>query len=222
VFSDQKTMGETPMLQFFKGLIFKSEDAIALHIFRGHCDYLKPRGVSVMLEGLSSPTQSDAIDWLTIQATEFDADAAAAAESLLSISDMPWKPDFQWLVDSLEKRIFLWSFSISVVFIMFDLNIDPDNLADRAHPPSALRFFMLCSMAVRALKHSQKDSNVDFRGVIDGGFLHAAKAVSLIGGSQPSDGRYPSWADPRVSDHLQKVADRWKSLLSDLEPYARS
>jgi hypothetical protein len=194
-------------LNIFRGFITIHE---LVHIVHGHVEYLqRKRAIPFIIESYPS-TSPETLD-LDYQSAELWSDSMAVAvvlggllKSSAGITQAFPKP---------LSKVFLFAFSIYVLFRLWGLKVDPDDLRGRLHPPTLIRFEMALISAKLDLMCTCPEL-VDVFWDIAKHARDAAERSLRYSGLEPLDSNdIAPKDDPRVIGYREELINHFRNAL---------
>lgn len=196
------------------------------HIVNGHVGYLFAScGLPYILE-LQAASSNPPHDPMTRQTLEMDADSAGVACSfgIVNIAKKHGGGEgYESFLSTEEQAMYVWAFAIAGFFYICGLKIDLATVASEIHPPTGLRFTMCQATALEIIRKHHPHLVDTFPQICRRALEDLLWGVKDIGGLM-SDSDLKAYAsasvDPKASEHVQKLLDRWKVIRPELVKFS--
>ncbi len=194
------------------------------HIARGHLDYYEAANETPLICEIIEATALSEPEALLRQAMEADADVFATHQCVgdfLKTEISTYPKEMQPLIDTPQKRFFMWNFALAGLFHLWGLSCRSDNISVASHPPTGIRYSLVRTIATEVAESIYPDLSTDLRDTASRGFVELRKSILPIGGDHRGIDDLPSSSSPVLVNRIREIVERLQKFYVEIEPFDR-
>ncbi len=218
---DQKKYIATWLRECAKWFIFFHELG---HIWNGHTSFLNEHGRAEFYFETSS-SGGEALSNIDRQTLEFDADCFAAANIFnFGFLQNPFKLAYEKIESQAGEgstKTAMISFSLYVLFRMFDKELDFDEHARRQYPSPPLRNFLIFSTMIAQAEKKGTHKNEEIKAQLINGMVFAEVLYSKLKNQDHKIDVLNELMGPKTDIYLNKILRNWHNLYPRLNVLKR-